>query len=89
MPCTLPSLFASVRSLTAVPRSPRASTEQIRPANPMPSTIAAVRCPRSVSISASDESRPTSISTNRNSMMIAPVYTMICTMPMNGPACST
>ena len=35
--------------------------------------VAAIRCPRSVSISESETSRPTSISTNRNNIMIAPV----------------
>ena len=38
-----------------------------------PASSAATRWPRSVSTSESDESRPTSISTNRNRIMIAPV----------------
>ncbi len=35
--------------------------------------VAATRCPRSVSTTESDESRPTSMRTNRNRIMIAPV----------------
>jgi hypothetical protein len=42
-------------------------------ANPRPATTAQNRCPRIVSTSESDESTPTSMSTNRNSIMTAPV----------------
>ncbi|SLH54216.1 Uncharacterised protein [Mycobacteroides abscessus subsp. abscessus] len=41
--------------------------------NPIPTTVAAMRCPRKVSRSDSAESTPTSISTNRNSIITAPV----------------
>ena len=42
-------------------------------AKPMPNTVAATRCPRSVSTTESEVSRPTIISTNRKRIMIAPV----------------
>src|SRR4051794_6693084 len=51
----------------------RAMPAPTRPANPMPRTIAATRCPRSVSTTESEESRPTSMSTNRKRIMMAPV----------------
>jgi hypothetical protein len=40
---------------------------------PTPATTAATRCPRSVSTSDSAESTPISISTNKNSIITAPV----------------
>ncbi len=39
----------------------------------MPTTVATTRWPRSTSNTESPASRPVSISTNRNSIMIAPV----------------
>ncbi|CFS02754.1 Uncharacterised protein [Mycobacterium tuberculosis] len=44
-----------------------------RTPNPTPVSTAATRCPRSVSFSDSAESTPISISTNRNSIITAPV----------------
>lgn len=53
--------------------SERNNPAAISAASPMPSSVAAIRCPRSTSTTESELSRPTSISTNRNSIMIAPV----------------
>src|SRR5664280_113587 len=52
----------------ALPIAPMSSTTK-----PRASAAAATRCPRSVSTSESLESTPTSISTNRNRIMMAPV----------------
>jgi hypothetical protein len=41
-----------------------------------------------VSVSESDASTPTSISTNRNSIITAPVYTTTWTTPRNGASCA-
>ena len=73
MPCTLPSAFASSSPAAGTPSSARYRPLPTRPAKPSPRTTAATRWPRSVSMSESEASRPTSISTNRNSIMIAPV----------------
>ena len=74
MPGTLPFALASVRPAAPWCRRAR-GTGRCRPGSGEPDAeqIAAIRWPRSVSISESDASRPTSISTNRNSIMIAPV----------------
>ncbi len=53
--------------------SARATPVASSPASPIPSTVATSRCPRRTSTTESELSRPTSISTNRNSIMIAPV----------------
>src|SRR6476661_2858265 len=66
-PCA-PSSPVAGRSCVA-----RAMPAPTRPAKPIPRMIAATRCPRRVSTTESDESRPTSISTNKNKIMIAPV----------------
>ena len=70
----LPSApWAPSRPVTGRSRVARAIPAPTRPAKPTPSTVAAMRCPRSVSTTESEESRPTSMSTNRNRIMIAPV----------------
>src|SRR5699024_2339018 len=53
--------------------SERASAPAIRPASPTPRTAPASRCPRNTSTTESELSLPTSMSTNRNSIMTAPV----------------
>ena len=77
MPTTFPSsLAASMPTAFTVPSSSTTAAAIAaisRPAKPSPTTKAATRWPRSVSMSESLESTPTSISTNRNSMRIAPV----------------
>ena len=72
-PVVLPSALALARprSGTATMALPMPTISS--PAKPSPSTTAAIRCPRSVSTSESDASTPTSMSTNRNSIMTAPV----------------
>ena len=60
--------FAGVVSVNARPRVSATSK-----ANAMPNSSAAQRYPRSTSMSESEESRPTSINTNRNKIMMAPV----------------
>ena len=50
---------------------------------PTPSAIATTRWPFSRSSSDSSRSTPSSMITNRNSTMIAPAYTMICTANRN------
>lgn len=72
---TLPPLvvFASARPTGCTEVSARATEPTIRTANPMPSNAAASRWPRMTSTTESELSRPTIISTNRNSIMIAPV----------------
>ena len=60
-------------SPTAAPNLTPPSTPKIITMNPAPSSAAAKRCPRIVSTSESEESTPTSISTNRNSIITAPV----------------
>ncbi len=54
--------------IDAFPRPPIRSSP-----NPTPITIALTRCPRSVSTKESEESTPTSIRTNRNNIITAPV----------------
>ena len=75
MPGTLPFQFAppaasptGVTSVNARPTAPTSST-----ASPTPNSSAAARWPRSTSTTESELSRPTSISTNRNSIITAPV----------------
>ena len=88
---TLPpsELFWLARPRACTLVSDLATLATTRPAKPMPSTAPTSRCPRSTSTTESDESLPTIMSTNRNNIMIAPVYTMICASPMNGPDCTT
>src|SRR3954468_23970323 len=65
-----PLAFTPVTGRSWVARAMPAPT---RPAKPMPRMIAATRWPRRASTTESDESRPTSISTKRKRIMIAPV----------------
>src|SRR3954452_7879284 len=71
-PWTLPPALACPR-----PVNPATDTFPIpamsRTPKPTPVTIAAMRCPRMVSTSDSDRSTPISITTNRNSIITAPV----------------
>ena len=62
---------SSPTGVTAV--SERAIAATSSPASPIPSSAPTNRCPRSSSTTASELSRPTSISTNRNSIITAPV----------------
>ena len=75
MPVTLPPAPALPAAsptdgmfVKALPSAPTSST-----ANPMPKTSAATRWPRSTSTTESELSRPTSMSTNRKSIITAPV----------------
>lgn len=71
-PSTLPFAFASVRPLNSVrealPMPAISSTPK-----PRPHSRASHRCPLMVSFSESAAVTPTSITTNRKSIMIAPV----------------
>ena len=71
--CPLPLVSVPLRLTGVVPLKARATASATRTAKPMPDSAAAQRCPRRVSISESEESRPTSISRNKNRIMIAPV----------------
>ena len=55
----------------------------------MPARRPIQRWPRIVSTSESAASTPTSMRTNRKSIMIAPVYTTTWTTPRNGASCAT
>src|SRR5882757_473851 len=69
---TLP--LALVRSRPwNVPMAALPNPASSRMPKPSPASMAAMRCPRMVSISESAESTPTTMSTNRNSIMTAPV----------------
>ena len=66
--------LAAVGGRRAGPMAARPMTEDAgSPSRPIAASPAASRWPPSVSTIESDESTPTSISTNRNSIMIAPV----------------
>jgi len=54
--------------IDAFPSPPMSSNPK-----PTPITIALTRCPRSVSTKESEESTPTSIRTNKNNIITAPV----------------
>ena len=71
-PGTLPSALAAVRPWTAPSDTWPTPRTMITP-NSRPTTVAISRWPRIVSTTESDASTPTSISTNRNSIKIAPV----------------
>jgi hypothetical protein len=86
MPVRLSALLAAVCG-AALPMAacPMPTISRIR--NPRPPRPAQSRCPRIVSTRESDEVTPISMTTKRNSISTAPVYTMICTKARNGAPC--
>src|SRR5437588_1210675 len=86
---TLPPLFTTWSKFGAarveIP-TPSRMARMTSATRPAASTSASGRCPRIRSTSDSCRSTPSSMITNRNSTMIAPAYTLICTTHRNGEA---